>query len=128
MYGEHMEFDSLRFHYFTCHMTSMEINSLFHSEKINTETYIPAFLKSVLLCKNRLKIKKVRKNKMITVNGVDKFNNTLDLYGLSTDDLPTDKITYLGVDYRLTNGSTIYFMDSKQAKIFSEENTTWYDV
>ena len=23
---------------------------------------------------------------MITVNGVDKFNNTLDLYGLSTDD------------------------------------------
>ena len=55
---------------------------------------------------------------MITVNGVDKFNNTLDLYGLSTDDLPTDKITYLGVDYRLTNGSTIYFMDSKQAKIF----------
>ena len=44
------------------------------------------------------------------------------------NDLPTDKITYLGVDYRLTNGSTIYFMDSKQAKIYSEENTTWYDV
>lgn len=65
---------------------------------------------------------------MITVNGVDKFNNTLDLYGLSTDDLPTDKIEYLGVNYRLTNGSTIYFMDTKQAKIFSEENATWYDV
>ena len=38
------------------------------------------------------------------------------------------KITYLGVDYRLTNGSTIYFMDSKQVKIYSEENATWYDV
>ena len=59
---------------------------------------------------------------MITVNGVDRFNNTLDLYGLSTDDLPTDKIEYLGVNYRLTNGSTIYFMDTKQAKIYSEEN------
>ena len=29
MYGEHMEFDSLRFHYFACHMSSMEIDSLF---------------------------------------------------------------------------------------------------
>ena len=65
---------------------------------------------------------------MITVNGVDRFNNTLDLYGLSTDDLPTDKITYLGVDYRLTNGSTLYTMDDKKAYIYSEENHTWYEV
>ena len=43
----------------------------------------------------------------IKVNGVDKFNNTLDLYGLSNDNLPQDKITYLGVDDRLKNISTI---------------------
>ena len=32
MYGEHMEFDSLHFHYSTCRMTSMEIKSLFQRD------------------------------------------------------------------------------------------------
>lgn len=97
--------------------------------KIKYRNLYTGFLKvGFIMQKSTKKIKESEELKMITVNGVDKFNNTLDLYGLSTDDLPTDKITYLGVDYRLTNGSTIYFMDSKQAKIYSEENTTWYDV
>ena len=34
MYGEHIEFDSLRFLCFTCHMASMEIKSLFHRKNL----------------------------------------------------------------------------------------------
>ena len=65
---------------------------------------------------------------MITIADVNKFNNTLELYGLSTDEKPTDKFNFCGVDYRITNSSTFYEMDSKAAFIFSEEGKTWYEV
>ena len=47
---------------------------------------------------------------------------------LSTDDLPVDYIVFYDVEYKIRNGSTAYFMDTRQAKIFSEEDNTWYDV
>ena len=40
----------------------------------------------------------------------------------------TDKFNFYGVDYRITNSSTFYEMDSKAAFIFSEEGKTWYEV
>lgn len=65
---------------------------------------------------------------MITIDEVNKFNNSLSLMALSTDDLPVDYIVFYDVEYKIRNGSTAYFMDTKQAKIFSEEDNTWYDV
>lgn len=65
---------------------------------------------------------------MVTIADVNKFNNTLELYGLSTDEKPTEQFNFLGVDYRIVNSSTFYCMDSKEAFIFSEEDKTWYSV
>ena len=77
---------------------------------------------------NYQKLKESEELKMITIADVNKFNNTLELYGLSTDEKPTDKFNFCGVDYRITNSSTFYEMDSKAAFIFSEEGKTWYEV
>lgn len=65
---------------------------------------------------------------MITIADVNKFNNTLELYGLSTDEKPTEKFNFHGVDYRIVNSSTLYCMDNKEAFIFSEEDKTWYAI
>lgn len=65
---------------------------------------------------------------MITINSKNDFNNTLELVGLSTDKKPTDKFNFNGVDYKITNGSSYYAMDTKKASIFSEQDKTWYDV
>ena len=65
---------------------------------------------------------------MVTIDEVNKFNNSLSLMALSTDDLPIDSIVFYDVEYKIRNGSTVYFMDTKQAKIFSEEDKVWYEV
>lgn len=65
---------------------------------------------------------------MITIANVNPFNNTLELYGLSTDEKPIEKFNFYDVDYRIVNSSTFYCMDSKEAFIFSEEDKIWYSV
>lgn len=62
---------------------------------------------------------------MITIIDVNKFNNTLTMYGLSTDAKPTDKFTFYEKDYLITNGSTFYEMNTKTAFLFDETNKVW---
>ena len=64
---------------------------------------------------------------MITIAEVNKFNNTLSLYGLSTDNKPTDKFNFYGVDYTVRNSSTFYEMDTRAAFLFDEENRQWIE-
>ena len=65
---------------------------------------------------------------MITVNNVNRFNNTLDLCGLSVDIKPIKTVEYKKVKYEVENGSTFYEMDTKKAFMYDEENHQWYDV
>ena len=65
---------------------------------------------------------------MITIGNIDKFNNTLAIYALSTDVKPLETIKFKGVDYRVTNASTFYEIDTKKTTMFDEENRIWYDV
>lgn len=62
---------------------------------------------------------------MITIIDVNKFNNTLTMYGLKTDIKPTDKIELYEKKYLVTNGSTFYEMDTKTAFLFDEANKVW---
>lgn len=65
---------------------------------------------------------------MITVVSVNKFNNTIELYGLSTDTKPTENFEFEDVNYKIRNGSVYYEMDTKKASIYDEENHVWHDV
>ena len=62
---------------------------------------------------------------MITIVNIERFYNTLDLYSLSTDIKPIDKIEFQGTKYSITNGSTLYEMDTKSVFLFDEENERW---
>jgi hypothetical protein len=62
---------------------------------------------------------------MITIIDVNKFNNTLTMYGLSSDAKPTDKTELYEKNYLITNGSTFYEMDTKTAFLFDETNKEW---
>lgn len=63
---------------------------------------------------------------MITVN--KRFGNgnraELELYGISTDEKPVDKIK----DIAIFNGSVFYEMDTGKLFIFDEENRKWWEV
>lgn len=65
---------------------------------------------------------------MITINDINRFNNTLSVYALSTDELPTDYIEFNRVKYKVTNASTVLFMDTGALKIFDEENKVWKNM
>ena len=62
---------------------------------------------------------------MITIIDVNRFNNTIEMYGLSTDTKPIDKFEFQGTNYPITNGSTIYEMDTKSVFMYDEENKQW---
>lgn len=64
---------------------------------------------------------------MITIGDVNKFNNTIEFYGLSTDEKPIDTFTFYGVVYKVRNSSTFYEMDTKKASLFDEENKQWIE-
>lgn len=62
---------------------------------------------------------------MITIIDVNTFNNTIEMYGLSSNTKPIDKIEFHGSKYSITNGSTFYEMDTKSVFLFDEENERW---
>ena len=106
----------------------MRHRSFFIAKNLYTNYLTFEIVGFLVLKINYQKLKESEELKMITIADVNKFNNTLELYGLSTDEKPTDKFNFCGVDYRITNSSTFYEMDSKAAFIFSEEGKTWYEV
>ena len=62
---------------------------------------------------------------MITLNTTERSNRlVLHLVGLSTDEKPTTEIEGLYI----TNGSTLYCMDSKVYYMLDEEFKVWYEV
>lgn len=65
---------------------------------------------------------------MITINNVNRFNNTLEMSGLSSDILPTDYFEFNGVNYKIRNSSTILLMDTSVVKIFDEEHKKWEEL
>jgi len=65
---------------------------------------------------------------MITITNLNRFNSTIEIYGLSTDERPIEKVEYKGVIYTITNSSTFYEMDTKKVYIYDEENHEWDDV
>lgn len=65
---------------------------------------------------------------MITINEINRFNNTLSMYGLSNDELPTDHIVFNHVDYKITNASSIIFMDTGTMKMFDEDHKIWLEL
>jgi hypothetical protein len=65
---------------------------------------------------------------MITITNVNKFNNTINICGLSIDVKPTENFEFENVNYKIRNGSTFYEMDVKKAYIYDEENHVWCDV
>ena len=65
---------------------------------------------------------------MITITGMDKFNNTISMSALSIDVKPIENFEFENVNYKIRNGSTFYEMDTKKAYMYDEENHLWYDV
>ena len=65
---------------------------------------------------------------MITIDSINRFNNSLTIMALSTDVKPTKTIEYKKVTYEVENGSVFYEMDTKKAYMYDEENHQWYDV
>ena len=64
---------------------------------------------------------------MITVTGVDKFNNTISLSGLSTDVKPIKNFEFEYVNYKIRNFSTFYEMDTTALFMYDEENHMWIE-
>lgn len=48
----------------------------------------------------------------------------MELYGLSTDEKPIEKMGTIGIG----NASTFYEMDTQKAYIYDEENHKWWNV
>lgn len=65
---------------------------------------------------------------MITVSDIHRFNNTIEIFGLSTDEKPIEKLHFKGVTYTIINSSTFYEMDTKRSYMYDEENHVWCDV
>ena len=63
---------------------------------------------------------------MITLNKYGNRENRvwLELYGLSTDEKPIEKID----DIFIGNSSTYYEMDTKNTFMYDEENKKWWEV
>lgn len=64
---------------------------------------------------------------MITITDINKFNNTLTIYGLSTDVKPIEKVEFKGVTYVITDGSTFYEKDTTTLSMYDEENHQWLE-
>ena len=65
---------------------------------------------------------------MITIDSINRFNNSLTIMALSTDIKPIKTVEYKKVKYEVENGSTFYEMDTKKAFMYDEENHVWHDV
>lgn len=64
---------------------------------------------------------------MITIDGINRFNNSLNIIGLSTDTKPIEEVEYQGVTYKIRNGSTFYEQDTQTAFMYDEENHIWIE-
>lgn len=64
---------------------------------------------------------------MITITDRNKFNNTLEISGLSTDQKPIRFVEYKNVKYTIENASTFYEMDTTTAFMYDEENHQWLE-
>ena len=51
-------------------------------------------------------------------------SRVLELYGLSTDEKPINKINGL----HILNGSTYLEMDTSKVFVYSESDETWYEI
>ena len=58
---------------------------------------------------------------MISLEGEITSSVNSILYGLSTDEKPTE--TYQGLD--IPNGAKFFEMDTKEIKFYDAENSTW---
>ena len=65
---------------------------------------------------------------MITITDINRFNSTIEIYGLSTDEKPVRKLVFKDSTYNVVNGSTFYEMDTKKSFIYDAENHRWLDV
>lgn len=64
---------------------------------------------------------------MIIIKSIDKFNNTLEIYGLSTDVKPIEKLEFKGITYTITDSSTFYEKDTTTLSMYDEENHQWIE-
>lgn len=60
---------------------------------------------------------------MISYTGSQTDNRPFEIYGLSTDDKPTQTLD----GYPISNQSTFYEMDTKKVFMFDEENARWLE-
>lgn len=65
---------------------------------------------------------------MVTIASINKFNNVIELYGLSTDIKPIKNLQFNNSNYLIRNGSTYYEMDTKKVFIYDEENQKWLEM
>lgn len=63
---------------------------------------------------------------MVTCNkNFDRPNRSwIELYGLSTDEKPIEKLENIFIG----NASTFYEMDTKKSFMYDEENHKWWDM
>lgn len=64
---------------------------------------------------------------MITIADVNRFNGTLEIFSLSTDIKPIEKVDYKGATYTIADGSTIYEKDTGALFMYDEENHQWLE-
>ena len=64
---------------------------------------------------------------MITITNIIRFNNTLEITGLSTNVKPIEKIEFKGTTYTITDGSTFYEKDTTTLFMYDEENHQWIE-
>jgi len=64
---------------------------------------------------------------MITITDINRFNNTLEIYGLSTDAKPVEQVEFKGTTYAITDGSIFYEKDTTTLFMYDEENHQWLE-
>lgn len=62
---------------------------------------------------------------MITIKNIDRFDNVVEIYGISSDTKPIGEITYQGVIYKIRNSSIFFEMDTSNVFLYDEENEDW---
>ena len=64
---------------------------------------------------------------MITIDSINRFNNSLTIMGLSTNTKPIEEVEYQGVTYKIRNGSVFYEEDTSTVFMYDEENQLWLE-
>jgi len=62
---------------------------------------------------------------MVSLLNQDRFNKTVTLFGLSSDEKPSATILHGTAVVPIKNGSIFYEMDTSDLFIFDEDNSDW---